>query len=110
MSPHGVDVMAQNCATSERLSRLSFPPPNISAGAAADALRSDASLSAGARSVTRAPADRLSSLVAPGEDGREAVGEPGWILRGGLLPQQNEMAGGDDTRSTLARHRVQPFV
>jgi hypothetical protein len=79
-----VDVIAQNWATSVRFSRLSFPP-NMTAGGACRA-----------KPVSDAAACFSSLWCAttlPGDEGREAVGEPGWTRCGrGVLPQHSGIA------------------
>ena len=64
VATHDVLVMAQNCAMSARLSRLSLPPPNISAACCAS-------------SPSTGATDGGSFLSRGGLEGRLAVGEPG---------------------------------
>jgi hypothetical protein len=74
VASHEVLVMAQNCAMSARLSRLSLPPPNISAACGASSPSTGAT-EGGARCAAAEAGD--SFLSRGGLEGRLAVGEPG---------------------------------
>ena len=74
VASHEVLVMAQNCAMSARLSRLSLPPPNISAACGASSPSTGAT-EGGARCAAAEAGG--SFLSGGGLEGRLAVGEPG---------------------------------